>query len=78
MSSADSPTNVRQLQFDAQNTRICGEKVSKHLHRVQPSLHSDSLPPRTPNPWSEAKERGTQVVGANLTVIREKRRLFQR
>jgi hypothetical protein len=31
-----------------------------------------------PNPWSVAKERGTQVVGANPTVDREKRRLFQR
>lgn len=45
---------------------------------LQPSLHFDSVSPRTPSLWPEAKERGTQIVGANPAVIREKRRLFQR
>jgi hypothetical protein len=59
---------------DKTRLRVAVEAVQP----VQPSLHSDSLPPRTPNPWQEVKERGTQVVGANPAVIREKRRLFQR
>jgi hypothetical protein len=53
-------------------------EAGESVQPVQPSLHFDSVPPRTPNLWPEAKERGTQVVGANPAVIREKRRLFQR
>jgi hypothetical protein len=66
---------AKRVVFAAKKSvRLAGET----LQPVQPSLHSDSVPPRTPNPWPEAKERGTQVVGANPAVIREKRRLFQR
>jgi hypothetical protein len=42
------------------------KRAGESVQPVQPSLHSDSLPPRTPNPCPEDKERGTQVVGANL------------
>jgi hypothetical protein len=31
-----------------------------------------------PNPWSEAREPGTQVVGANRAVIPREALLFQR
>ena len=42
--------------------------VQKTLQPVQPSVQFARVPTRTPNPWSDAMERGTQVVGANLTV----------
>jgi hypothetical protein len=47
---------------------FAGTNLPEIVHSVQPSLHFDSVSPRKPNPWPEAKERGTQVVGANPAV----------
>ncbi len=47
---------------------ICGQNVGNAVQVVQASLRFARVPPRTPNPWPEALERGNQVVGANPTV----------
>ena len=44
------------------------QSAGKTMQPLQPSLRFARVSPRTPNPWPDAMERGTQVVGANPTV----------